>query len=111
MPIRPRTNFLMISECFSNPSLEIFSRYCVTNFGFFDRRILQFQVESAVEEGLEKMLGLALGFPLLRAQALEAADNSGEFLLKRSSRNWDEPGFNQIRRDILPDCSSGLIKT
>ena len=40
MPIRPRTNFRIISACFSKPSLEMFSRYCVTSFGFFDRAIL-----------------------------------------------------------------------
>ena len=40
-------------------------------------------IKGAVEEGLEKMLGLALGFALLRAQVLETQDDGGEFLLER----------------------------
>ena len=41
-----------------------------------------------MKEGLEKMLGLALGFALLRAQTLEWVDDGGEFLLKRERRDW-----------------------
>jgi hypothetical protein len=45
--------------------------------------------ESAVEDGLEKMFGLALGFALLRAQALETTDDVGEFLLDRQTYIWN----------------------
>ena len=43
-----------------------------------------------MKQGLEKMFGLALGFALLRAQALESSDDGGEFLLERERRygNW-----------------------
>ena len=44
------------------------------------------QLERAVKESLEKMLGLALGFALLRAQPLESSDDLGEFLLERKRR-------------------------
>jgi len=40
-------------------------------------------IESAVEKGLEKMVGLAFGFALLRAQSLETPNNGGESLLER----------------------------
>jgi len=43
----------------------------------------QLRFEGVVKEGLEKMLGLMLGFPLLRAQALEAPDNSSESFSER----------------------------
>jgi len=40
-----------------------------------------------MEQDLEKMLGLALGFALLFAQTLESTDDVGEFLLERE--RWD----------------------
>ena len=38
-----------------------------------------------MKESLEKVLGLAFGFTLLPAQALETADDVGEFLLDEES--------------------------
>jgi hypothetical protein len=49
-----------------------------------------------VKERLEKMLGLALGFVLLRAQSLESADDVGEFLLERKRRERDNEFFNKL---------------
>src|SRR5439155_18870686 len=43
--------------------------------------------ESTVKQSLEKMLGLALGFAMLRAQAYKSTDDGGEFFLERKRRN------------------------
>ena len=55
-----------------------------------------------MKESLEKMLGLALGFALLGAQALETADDIGEFLLERKRGDWHRKHGELAHADSCP---------
>src|SRR5260370_40770495 len=64
-------------------------------------------VKGAVEERLEKMLGLALGFALLRAQATEALHDGAEFLLEWQRRDRNLRSTDLLGTDIVLSTSTG----